>query len=489
VTHSTCTQEEVLAALGAILATGEFSRSESLSRLLEHVVTSALAGHEDELKEYNLGVQVFRRGRDFDPRLDNIVRVQARKLRSRLAEYYATPRSGVRIEMTPGSYVPVFYPILAPAQNLKTEEETPYADAEPKTGRRWRFSLWATIGATTAAAFLAGFICGRLLEKHSEAIAIRPSLWLTPTLATAGDPLELRAGSTVDGMVRDRLSLLAAIHSGRAPSARGFTLEGSARRTGSRITVQLNLSGGTTTEDRGLRFAITAQDDTTRVESLAAALVERMSADFEAVLKSRAGGDWPWSRAKAVADARLDFLAAADQLSGGAWSYGWERQMSGPLYPYPRSFRVMYWGVGVFGWSQSGEGPENGQHCCPFVARNISGQDVREQIVEIPTGKLFFHPGPKGEYSVVRWKNKDAGHYTVEGRFSTLAYASVDVHAIKNGVPLVDGWMDGRRVWHDFLIRALPCDPDEVIDFAVGFGSDHSYHSDITGLDARILPE
>ena len=35
-----------------------------------------------------LGREVFDRGTDYDPRLDPIVRVEARRLRQRLAEYY-----------------------------------------------------------------------------------------------------------------------------------------------------------------------------------------------------------------------------------------------------------------------------------------------------------------------------------------------------------------------------------------------------------------
>jgi len=46
--------------------------------------------------------------------------------------------------------------------------------------------------------------------------------------------------------------------------------------------------------------------------------------------------------------------------------------------------------------------------------------------------------------------------------------------------------IDGPGVWHDVLIRNLQCDPRDAIDFAVGFGADRNYNSDITGLDARI---
>ena len=46
----------------------------------------AVEGRSDQLKEYSIGVEVFGRGPAFDPRVDTIVRVQARRLRSKLQE-------------------------------------------------------------------------------------------------------------------------------------------------------------------------------------------------------------------------------------------------------------------------------------------------------------------------------------------------------------------------------------------------------------------
>ena len=80
--------ESVRAQLARILQSQTFSNAPMLSRLLGHLVEHSLDRDLDQLKEYSLGVEVFNRGEDFDPRTDNIVRVQARRLRSKLAEYY-----------------------------------------------------------------------------------------------------------------------------------------------------------------------------------------------------------------------------------------------------------------------------------------------------------------------------------------------------------------------------------------------------------------
>src|SRR5262245_50430426 len=89
--------ESIRAQTDRVLGSSHFSRSGSLGRLLRFVVDQTLAGKDQELKEYRLGVDVFERGPDFDPRIDPIVRMQAAKLRSRLAEYYATDGRDDRI--------------------------------------------------------------------------------------------------------------------------------------------------------------------------------------------------------------------------------------------------------------------------------------------------------------------------------------------------------------------------------------------------------
>lgn len=101
---------EVHAQAGRILGSPAFQKSKRLSRFLSFAVENALSGNEGTLKESVLGLEVFDRGPDFDPGIDPIVRVDARRLRARLAEYYqgVGAADSVLIEMEPGSYVPRF---------------------------------------------------------------------------------------------------------------------------------------------------------------------------------------------------------------------------------------------------------------------------------------------------------------------------------------------------------------------------------------------
>lgn len=97
---------DVSTQLSKILASPQFSQAAALSRFLRFVVEASQAGQT--VKEYPIGVEVFNRGTDFDPRIDTIVRVQAAKLRSKLLEYYASigAEDPIVITLPKGGYTP-----------------------------------------------------------------------------------------------------------------------------------------------------------------------------------------------------------------------------------------------------------------------------------------------------------------------------------------------------------------------------------------------
>src|SRR5438093_11490783 len=81
-------QKSIRQYLDRILASATFQQVDRLKRFISFIVSEAIAGRGDQLKEYVIGVQVFGKESSFDPRTDPIVRVQARRLRARLARYY-----------------------------------------------------------------------------------------------------------------------------------------------------------------------------------------------------------------------------------------------------------------------------------------------------------------------------------------------------------------------------------------------------------------
>ena len=81
-----------------------------LAQLLDFVVASTLRGEAGHLKETTIGVYVFGRSPDYDPKADTIVRSQAWRLRSKLRKYYASEGANdpIVIDIPIGHYVPVF---------------------------------------------------------------------------------------------------------------------------------------------------------------------------------------------------------------------------------------------------------------------------------------------------------------------------------------------------------------------------------------------
>jgi TolB-like protein len=116
--------EQVAVQIEMILASRWFSRSERLCRFVRFAANHAFRRGADRLKEYLVGVEVFDRGPDYDPRIDPIVRVEARRLRAKLRAYYASAGRDdqLRINFPKGTYSPVFR--FRPPQGRKWKPAT-----------------------------------------------------------------------------------------------------------------------------------------------------------------------------------------------------------------------------------------------------------------------------------------------------------------------------------------------------------------------------
>jgi len=96
----------------AVLRSGALRRAPGLEQLFIYLTTRYFEGTADDLKEYTVAVNAFGRPADFDQKRDSIVRVQAHRLRERLAEYYQNEGAdhGIRITIPNGQYAPRFIP-------------------------------------------------------------------------------------------------------------------------------------------------------------------------------------------------------------------------------------------------------------------------------------------------------------------------------------------------------------------------------------------
>jgi len=139
---STVTELEVRQQLDRILNSKTFQQVQRLKRFVTFVVLETKDGRGDQLKEFVVGVQVFDKESSFDPRNDPIVRVQARRLRTRLATYYLEEGQNdeILIELPKGGYAAVFKrrgaaaarkPLSAALLRRNTVVVLPFSDHSP----------------------------------------------------------------------------------------------------------------------------------------------------------------------------------------------------------------------------------------------------------------------------------------------------------------------------------------------------------------------
>jgi TolB-like protein/Flp pilus assembly protein TadD len=140
--------------LEKILSSEPFAQAEGLKRFLRYAVEHTLSGEGDLLKEYRLGLEVFDRDSSFDPRTDPVVRMAARRLRSKLQDYYEREgrEDAVRIEIPKGGYAATFRENSA--QTVPSRQPLFGDDSWQAKSRRHSALLGSAIAAGTLIALL-----------------------------------------------------------------------------------------------------------------------------------------------------------------------------------------------------------------------------------------------------------------------------------------------------------------------------------------------
>jgi hypothetical protein len=189
---------EQRAELDVVLRSRGFVRAPTLAGLLSYLCEKLLAGEAGQIKEYSIGVEVFRRGPEFDQDSDSIVRVEANRLRKRLQEYYQGEGAGdqLRISIPVGQYVPKFERNIATSSGHRSGESVSESgnDGPPAGPRRRRLASsvksrwWIAVGFV-AVLLVAGYawrISHR--EKQSPSKPEAPSLAGVPSEIPLGPP-------------------------------------------------------------------------------------------------------------------------------------------------------------------------------------------------------------------------------------------------------------------------------------------------------------
>ena len=177
---------EVLATLESILSTPHFRRSPRHSSVLRHLVTHTLNGESGNLREYDLGVDCFNRGQNFDPRTDTIVRVELTRLRARLEQYYAEEGKGLPIHISlPRGSVPVF--------NLKSREAPEGAPRLVPASRK-RVFAWPLAASLS---ILAGAATIAIYQRSTDPLKRKELAQITTAQSGVFNPVVSRNGQVV----------------------------------------------------------------------------------------------------------------------------------------------------------------------------------------------------------------------------------------------------------------------------------------------------
>jgi hypothetical protein len=142
-------REQSFQQIDKLINSHSLHTSESLCKLLRYLAEHSLDHPGVSLKEYQIATEVLGRPAGFDPQSDSTVRVQAGRLRVKLAEYYAHegPDDAVVVELPKGSYALTFH--LRPAKPGSQSETSlvlePAGKNEPspQSNRAWAIAVLA----------------------------------------------------------------------------------------------------------------------------------------------------------------------------------------------------------------------------------------------------------------------------------------------------------------------------------------------------------
>jgi len=190
------------------------------------------------------------------------------------------------------------------------------------------------------------------------------------------------------------------------------------------------------------------------------------------------GGMTARAKAGQIYDAAADFSIASNP--NGVWSYGSSLTLGGTLSLYAHHDNVS----GIDLWRDQTD---------PNVSHNGTNNAITINSATWQPGELAFHPGPNGQFSVIRFTAPTVGSYSLDAAFSGIDFigpTTTDVHVLHNGTSIFDGTVLAYGPGPTFS-STISLSTGDTIDFAVGFGPDGNYGFDSTGIAATLtaVPE
>ncbi|WP_203072133.1 TPR end-of-group domain-containing protein [Falsiroseomonas ponticola] len=257
-------REEVLAQLGRIEASRDFQDSARLIALLRFLVEETLLGNGAQLKEVVIGNALYEREPAYDPRIDSTVRVEMRRLRRKLVDYFAGDGRDdpVAITVPTGQYAVVFTPRAAPPAAIAAGEPAGPALFEAGQGATAAVLPFLALSRDPAEQDLA--------DRLTDEITFILSQWEGLRMAPRGAVLRYRESASTGKAAAAELGVDAVLH-------------GSLRRHGDILRVIAELSdvqGYVLWSDR---FDTPDADQLQVLERIARTLTSRLGIDSSQV--------------------------------------------------------------------------------------------------------------------------------------------------------------------------------------------------------------
>ncbi|HST12704.1 MAG TPA: hypothetical protein VLL05_20175, partial [Terriglobales bacterium] len=176
--------------------------SESLCKLLQYLAKHALEHPNAPLKEYQLATEVFGRRSDFDPQSDSTIRVQAGRLRLKLAEFYSSEgaQDPVIVELPKGTYI-LSFQLREPASSTTRNEVATMPNAgsgNPSETKQVPRAWVVAIAMLSILLLLAAIALGLMVTSRPamttahagnyEAPPVALQMFWKPFVSSAGEP-------------------------------------------------------------------------------------------------------------------------------------------------------------------------------------------------------------------------------------------------------------------------------------------------------------
>jgi hypothetical protein len=190
-------KNEFLGQIDRLTASSVLRSSESLCKLLRYLAKRAVDHPGEPVKEYLIATEVFGRPADFDPQSDSAIRVQAGRLRTKLAEYYTAEGAvdPLVIELPKGSYHLEFHHRPAHSKSVQPEViETTREFVSKRDIKLWKVSAMGLgILLALSLALVLGLVAARRAGSPAAAAAIDSSpeafqIFWKPFLADPDEP-------------------------------------------------------------------------------------------------------------------------------------------------------------------------------------------------------------------------------------------------------------------------------------------------------------